>query len=57
MLQFINSIINEDIEEHGRHQRPDTKWVVHEITNMNVYVNKTPETVIGAPPVEVPIIT
>ena len=54
MVKFIDVLLNEDIAEHGRQKRPDTKWVVHEVTNMTVCVNKPPKFVIGAAPTEVP---
>ncbi len=54
MDKLKEAVLKADINEHGRRQRPDTKWVVHVITNMAVYVNKITNFIIGAAPAEVP---
>ena len=53
-LQDLIEVLNDaDIAEHGRRQRPDTKWTVEAITNMSVFVNKT-DYIIGAPRPDLP---
>ncbi len=37
---FLQQLQNEDVLSYARQHRPNTKWVVHSITNMTVYVNK-----------------
>ena len=50
---MIRALNEADIVEHGRRQRPDTKWSVEAITNINVFVNKT-DYVIGASQTDLP---
>ena len=38
--KFLADLSREDILEFIRQQRPDTKWVVHLLTNVTFYVNK-----------------
>ena len=45
----------QDLLEYIRQQRPDTKWVVHLITNVTYYVNKLVNHPIGAPVVLPPV--
>ncbi|XP_071805255.1 uncharacterized protein [Asterias amurensis] len=47
MMRFIHSVEEEEPLNFASHQRPSTKWSVHEITNMVVYVNKMPDLPIG----------
>ena len=54
MIRLINELEEADLMEHGRRRRPDTKWIVHELTNITVYVNKINTFVIGAPQNQVP---
>jgi hypothetical protein len=38
--KFLDELQGQDILEYIRQQRPDTKWVVHLLTNVTFYVNK-----------------
>ena len=46
--KFLNELQGQDILEYIRQQRPDTKWVVHLLTNLTCYVNKLFDHPIGA---------
>ena len=46
--EVLEAIAKEDILEYVRQQRPDTKWVVHIVTNLAVYINKIYEHPIGS---------
>jgi hypothetical protein len=37
---FLEELSRHDILEYIRQQRPDTKWVVHLLTNVTFYLNK-----------------
>ncbi len=39
-MSFTSYFRHPDILEWARQQRPDTKWVVHAVTNVTFYVNK-----------------
>ena len=38
--RFLEELSRHDMLEYIRQQRPDTKWVVHLLTNVAFYVNK-----------------
>jgi hypothetical protein len=38
--RFLEELSRHDMLEYIRQQRPDTKWVVHLLTNVTFYVNK-----------------
>jgi hypothetical protein len=38
--RFLEELSRHDILEYIRQQRPDTKWVVHLLTNVTFYLNK-----------------
>ena len=44
---FTKSMLNEDILEWARQQRPDTKWTVQEVTNVTLFLNKISKHAIG----------
>ena len=44
----MGKLSRHDILEYIRQQRPDTKWVLHLLTNVTFYVNKINEHPIGA---------
>jgi hypothetical protein len=46
--RFLDELQGQDILEFIRQQRPDTKWVVHLLTNVTFYVNKLFDHLIGA---------
>ena len=46
--RFLEGLSRNDIMEHIRQQRPDTKWVVHLLTNVTFYLNKLIQHPIGA---------
>jgi hypothetical protein len=46
--QFLADLSRQDILEFIRQQCPDTKWVVHLLTNVTFYVNKLFDHPIGA---------
>jgi len=46
--RYLDELQGQDILEFIRQQRPDTKWVVHLLTNVTFYVNKLFENPIGA---------
>jgi hypothetical protein len=46
--KFLDELQGQDILEFIRQQRPDTKWVVHLLTNVTFYVNKLFDHLIGA---------
>jgi hypothetical protein len=46
--KFLDELQGQDILEYIRQQRPDTKWVVHLLTNVTFYVNKLFDHPIGA---------
>ncbi len=52
--EFVNRISEADVLEWARQQRPDTKWVVMNVTNLTVFVNKMTDHPIGCPKVELP---
>jgi hypothetical protein len=37
--RLLRDIHQEDVLEHVRQQRPDTKWTVHIVTNLSIYIN------------------
>ena len=51
---FVAAIIQEDILEWARQQRPDTKWIVVMVTNLTLYVNKMPDFPIGCSNIHLP---
>ena len=51
---FVQKVRDMDVLQHALHTRPDTKWVVADITNVTVYANKMPLFYIGAAPHELP---
>jgi hypothetical protein len=48
LSKFQDELSRHDILEYIRQQRPDTRWVVHLLTNVTFYVNKINEHPIGA---------
>ena len=46
--RFLEELSRHDMLEYIRQQRPDTKWVVHLLTNVTFYVNKLFDHPIGA---------
>ena len=46
--KFLDELSRHDILEYIRQQRPDTKWVVHLLTNVTFYLNKLIQHPIGA---------
>ena len=48
LQKFLDDLSRHDILEYTRQQRPDTKWVVHLLTNVTFYVNKINNHPIGA---------
>ena len=46
--RFLEELSRHDILEYIRQQRPDTKWVVHLLTNVTFYLNKLIQHPIGA---------
>jgi hypothetical protein len=38
--EFLNNIENIDVLEWARGQRPNSKWIVHLLTNSTIYVDK-----------------
>ena len=46
--QYLQDFNRQDLLEFIRQQRPDTKWVVHQICNVTFYVNKIIDHVIGS---------
>jgi len=46
--KFLDDLSRHDILEHIRQQRPDTKWVVHLLTNVIFYGNKINDHPLGA---------
>ena len=40
LQRFSRELDRQDLLEYIRQQRPDTKWVVHLVTNITFYVNK-----------------
>ena len=51
---FLEAIIEEDILEWARKQRPNTKWIVVFVTNATFYVNHLPDYSIGCLKIELP---
>lgn len=49
LKKFIDELNRNDLLEHIRQQRPDTKCVLQLVTNITFYVNKTATHPIGAP--------
>ena len=45
--RFLTEFSTQDLLEFVRQQRPDTKWIVHLLTNVTFYVNKIQDHVIG----------
>ena len=48
LAKFLDELQGQDILEFIRQQRPDTKCVVHLLTNVTFYVNKLFDHPIGA---------
>ena len=48
LQKFLDDLSRHGILEYVRMQRPDTKWVVHLLTNVTFYVNKINNHLIGA---------
>jgi hypothetical protein len=46
--KFLEELSRHDILEYIRKQRPDTKWVVHLLTDVTFYLNKLIQHPIGA---------
>jgi hypothetical protein len=46
--RLLEELSRHDILEYIRQQRPDTKWVVHLLTNVTFYLNKLIQHPIGA---------
>jgi hypothetical protein len=46
--RFLFELRGHDILEYIRQQRPDTKWVVHLLTNVTFYLSKLIQHPIGA---------
>ena len=46
--RFLTEFNTQDLLEFVRQQRPDTKWIVHLLTNVTFYVNKIQDHVIGS---------
>jgi hypothetical protein len=46
--KYVDELQDQDILEYIRQQRPDTKWVVHLLTNVTLYANKLFDHPIGA---------
>ena len=46
--RFLDDLSRHDMLEYIRQQRPDTKWIVHLLTNVTFYVNKLFDHPIGA---------
>jgi hypothetical protein len=46
--RFLEELSRHDILEYILQQRPDTKWVVHLLTNVTFYLNKLIQHPIGA---------
>ena len=51
---FLEDIIEEDILEWARKQRPNTKWTVVLVTNATFYINHLPDHPIGCVKIELP---
>jgi hypothetical protein len=47
-MKILDQLQGQDILEYIKQQRPDTKWVVHLLTNETFYVNKLFDHPIGA---------
>jgi hypothetical protein len=43
LQKFLDELSRHDILGYIRQQRPDTKWVVHLLSNVTFYVNKINE--------------
>jgi hypothetical protein len=48
LKKFLDELQGQDKLEYIRQQSPDTKWVVHLLTNVTFYVNKLFDHPIGA---------
>ena len=46
--RFLEELSRHDILDYIRQQRPDTKWVVHLLTNLTFYLSKLIQHPIGA---------
>jgi hypothetical protein len=46
--RFLEELSRHDTLEYIRQQRPDTKWVIHLLTNVTFYINKLIQNPIGA---------
>ena len=53
-MKFLSEIKETDILEWARQGRPDTKWVVDEVTNLTMYVNKLKDQPIGCHDIQLP---
>ena len=51
---FLEAVIEEDILEWARKQRPNTKWTVVLVTNATFYINHLPDHPIGCVNTELP---
>ena len=51
---FLEVIIEEDILEWARKQRPNTKWTIVFVTNATFYINHLPDHPIGCVKIELP---
>ncbi len=51
---FLQKIHDMDVLQHAMHSRPDTKWVLADISNVTIYAYKMPSFYIGAPPQQLP---
>ena len=45
--RFVDSLEQRDIVEYARAQRPNSKFIVVDVTNLTIFVNHTPEHPIG----------
>jgi hypothetical protein len=49
-VNFLSSTLDQDLLESARLSRPDSKWVVHKLTNITFYFYKLTDTIrVGAP--------
>ena len=51
---FLEAIIEDDILEWARKQRPNTKWTVVFVTNATFYINHLPDHPIGCVKIDLP---
>ena len=52
--RMLEALSRRDVEEFGRRQRSDTKWVLESMTNITIFVNKLKGFPIGAPVRDLP---